>query len=100
MVLDEADKKLIGGLDNADEKLGIEKAARSWEELKDQANRGNKRQAEKLRIIYQIRKMRKEYSRKSLCFRFYNSINTNNGRGRFDPSQPSPLTRKARMGPL
>jgi len=59
--LDEADKAIIGSSNDSGEKLRAETAARSWEDLKQQANDGDEKQAGKLRIIYRIRKLMKEY---------------------------------------
>jgi hypothetical protein len=60
--LDEADKRIIRWSNDAAEQLKTESAARSWEDLKEQANAGDQRQAGKLRMIYRIRELMKEYS--------------------------------------
>ncbi len=59
--LDQEDKRTIADSQDNDEKVGIETAARSWEVLKEQAEEGDGRQAEKLRMIYKIRRLTKDY---------------------------------------
>jgi hypothetical protein len=59
--LDDEDKKTIGLSRDSDEALETEKAARSWEDLIRLADEGNDQKVEKLRIIYKIRKLMKEY---------------------------------------
>jgi hypothetical protein len=59
--LDDADKNTIGLSRDPDEALETEKAARSWEDLIRLADEGNDQKVEKLRIIYRIRKLMKEY---------------------------------------
>ncbi|KAH8777289.1 hypothetical protein BGZ57DRAFT_891090 [Hyaloscypha finlandica] len=59
--LDIEDKRTIATSSNDLEKIKVEKGARSWEELKEQAEEGNEKQAGKLRIIYRIRKLMQEY---------------------------------------
>ncbi|KAH8786760.1 hypothetical protein F5882DRAFT_403561 [Hyaloscypha sp. PMI_1271] len=59
--LDVEDKRTIATSSNDLEKIKVEKGARSWEELKEQAEEGNEKQAGKLRIIYRIRKLMQEY---------------------------------------
>ncbi|PMD67495.1 uncharacterized protein K444DRAFT_550925 [Hyaloscypha bicolor E] len=59
--LDVEDKRTIATSSNDLEKIKVEKGARSWEELKEQADEGNEKQAGKLRIIYRIRKLMQEY---------------------------------------
>jgi len=59
--LDEADKRTIGWSADA-EAFETEKAARSWEELKRQAyDQGNEKQAGRLRMVYKLRKLMREY---------------------------------------
>jgi len=67
--LDKADKKTIAESNDATEQIETEKAARSWDDLKLQANAGNNKQIGKLRMIYRIRKLMKEYGRYELCTR-------------------------------
>lgn len=71
--LDDADKRIIGWSNNTTEKLKVEAAARSWEDLKQQANGGDKKQAGKLRMIYRIRKLMREYGAYSLHFSMANA---------------------------
>jgi hypothetical protein len=59
--LDEADKRIIGWSSDAVEQLKTESAASSWEDLKEQANTGDQRQAGKLKMIYRITELMKEY---------------------------------------
>jgi len=70
--LDDTDKRIIGWSNNTTEKLKAEAAARSWEDLKQQANGGDKKQAGKLRMIYRIRKLMREYGAYSLHFSMAN----------------------------
>jgi hypothetical protein len=62
----------FGALDDADsaiptrpgddvEKARTENANRSWDDLKQQVMEGDTRQAEKLRMIYELRRLTKEY---------------------------------------
>ncbi|PMD20664.1 hypothetical protein NA56DRAFT_646316 [Hyaloscypha hepaticicola] len=59
--LDEADQLVIELSDVAEEKQKVERGARSWEDLEQQAEDGDEQQAEKLKIIYKIRKLMQEY---------------------------------------
>jgi hypothetical protein len=59
--LDNRDKRIIASSNEMSEQLKTEAAARSWEDLKQQANAGDKKQAGKLRMIYRIKKLMREY---------------------------------------
>jgi hypothetical protein len=59
--LDDDDKRVIAMSGDNAEKSKVEAGARSWEDLEEQANEGNGKQAEKLRMIHRIRKLMKEY---------------------------------------
>ena len=61
--LDEADQLVIELSDVAEEKQKVERGARSWEDLERQAEDGDEQQAEKLKIIYKIRKLMQEYGK-------------------------------------
>jgi hypothetical protein len=59
--LDDADEAIIRRSGNNIEKARTENANRSWDDLKQQAMEGDTRQAEKLRMIYELRRLMKEY---------------------------------------
>jgi hypothetical protein len=59
--VDEEDKRTIAWSNDEKEALDTEKAARSWDFMKEQANGGDEKQAGKLRMIYKLRKLMKEY---------------------------------------
>ena len=59
--LDDEDKKTIDLSQDPDQASEIEKAARSWEDMKRLADEGWEEKAHKLEIIYKIRKAMKEY---------------------------------------
>ena len=59
--LDDADKKIIGFSQDLDQALEVEKAARSWEDMDRLANEGDEEKRKKLKVIYKIRKVMKEY---------------------------------------
>jgi hypothetical protein len=59
--LDDADQTILTQLENNVEKAQTENANRSWDDLKQQAMDGNARQAEKLRMIYELRRLMKDY---------------------------------------
>lgn len=59
--VDENDKILIDRARNNEEKMRAECAVRSWDDLKEQANNGNEREAGKLRMIYKLRRLMKDY---------------------------------------
>lgn len=61
--LDEGDQLIIELSDVAEEKQKVESGARSWEDLEQQAEDGDQQQAEKLNIIYKIRKLMQEYGK-------------------------------------
>jgi hypothetical protein len=59
--LDDADKDILRQTENNLEKARTENANRSWDDLKQQAAEGDVRQAEKLSMIYKLRRLMKEY---------------------------------------
>ena len=59
--LDEDDKNTIAWSGDEAEALDTEKSARSWDFMKQEANSGNIKQAGRLRMIYKLRKLIKEY---------------------------------------
>ncbi len=59
--LDDEDKRTIAESSDNGEKIETEKAARSWEVLREQAEDGEGKSARKLRMIYRIRKLMEEY---------------------------------------
>jgi hypothetical protein len=95
--LDDADKRTIGWSNDTTEKLKAEAAARSWEDMKQQANGGDKKQAGKLRMIYRIRKLMGEYgaySASCLLFKALKLIHRN--RGSIAEAKPGSPTRETR----
>lgn len=61
--LDYADQLITELSDVAEEKQKVECGARSWEDLEQQAEDGDLQQAEKLNIIYKIRRLMQEYGK-------------------------------------
>jgi len=58
---DDADSAILRRPADGVEKARTENANRSWDDLKQQAMEGDTRQAEKLRMIYELRRLMKEY---------------------------------------
>lgn len=58
---DEEDKRILEESADEAEKLRTENSIRSWEDLKDQALHGDAKQAGRLRMIYKLRRLMKEY---------------------------------------
>lgn len=64
---DENDKRTFDGARKNEEKRKEECALRSWDDLKQQANCGDERQAGKLRMIYKLKRLMKEYGGSVPC---------------------------------
>lgn len=95
--LDLADQETIAS-SAAQDPTETEIAARSWDDLKMQANKGDEKQIGRLRIIYKIRKLMKEYGKHDRnCPK--QQINMNN-RGGLAPAKPSSPTRETSLWPL
>lgn len=89
--LDHTDQETIAS-STAQGPTETEIAARSWDDLKRQANEGNEKQIGRLRIIYKIRKLMREYGENDNQGTEH-QVDINN-RGGLAPTKPSSPTRE------